>query len=100
MLLQNDVQFSATSGSTVTTSKEAPFSQKLMMFCIYLLNGFGLVGSSFGTIFSLRKDISMKTILIAKDIYFYADDGVKIMIENGWLEEPPQMEDRTKLMKD
>ncbi|YCA41643.1 DUF3231 family protein [Bacillus sp. JZ8] len=100
ILLQNDVQFSATSGSTVTTSKEAPFSQKLMMFCIYLLNGFGLVGSSFGTIFSLRKDVSMKTALIAKDIYFYADDGIKIMIENGWLEEPPQMEDRTKLMKD
>ncbi|MGR6341558.1 DUF3231 family protein [Priestia megaterium] len=99
ILLESDVQFSATSGSTVTTSKVAPFSQKLMMFCIYLLNGFGIVGSSFGTIFSLRKDVSMKTALIAKDIYFYADEGVKIMIKNGWLEEPPQMEDRPNLIK-
>ncbi len=65
-----------------------------MIFCIYLLNGFGIVGSSFGTIFSSRKDLSMKTALIAKDIYFYA---VKIMINNGWLEEPPQTESRTKL---
>ncbi|MGW9102523.1 DUF3231 family protein [Priestia megaterium] len=100
ILLESDVQFSATSGSTVTTSKMAPFSQKLMMFCIYLLNGFGIVGSSFGTIFSLRKDLSMKTALIAKDIYFYADEGVKIMIKNGWLEEPPQMEDRPNLIKE
>ncbi|MFP7737540.1 DUF3231 family protein [Priestia aryabhattai] len=100
ILLESDVHFSATSGSTVTTSKVAPFSQKLMMFCIYLLNGFGIVGSSFGTIFSLRKDVSMKTALIAKDIYFYADEGVKIMIKNGWLEEPPQMEDRPNLIKE
>jgi hypothetical protein len=66
-----------------------------MMFCIYLLNGFGLVGSSFGTIFSLRNDISMKTALIGKDIYVYANEGIKIMIKNGWMEEPPQMENRT-----
>ncbi|MCM3544504.1 DUF3231 family protein [Priestia megaterium] len=94
ILLESDIQFSATSGSTVTPSTIAPFSQKLMMFCIYLLNGFGIVGSSFGSIFSLRKDLSMKTALIAKDIYFYADEGVKIMINNGWLEEPPQTENR------
>ena len=84
ILLKSDVQFSATSGSTVTESKMAPFSQKLMMFCTYLLNGFGLVGSSFGTIFSLRNDVSMKTALIAKDIFFYANDGIKLMIQNGW----------------
>ena len=100
ILLESDVQFSSTCGSTVTTSKVAPFSQKLMMFCIYLLNGFGIVGSSFGAIFSLRKDLSMKTALIAKDIYFYADEGVKIMIKNGWLEEPPQIEDRINLIKE
>jgi hypothetical protein len=99
ILLENDVQFSVTSGSTVTTSKVAPFSQKLMMFCVFLLNGFGIVGSSFGTMFSLRKDVSMKTALIAKDIYFYADEGIKIMIKNGWLEEPPQIEDRTQIIK-
>jgi Protein of unknown function (DUF3231) len=53
------------------------------------------VGSSFGSIFSLRNDISMKTALIGKDIYVYANEGIKIMIKNGWMEEPPQMENRT-----
>jgi hypothetical protein len=27
----------------------------------------------------------------------YADDGAKLIIENGWMEAPPQAEDRNKL---
>ncbi|WP_233269783.1 DUF3231 family protein [Heyndrickxia camelliae] len=100
ILLDSNVQFSTTSGSTVTTSKVPPFSDKLMMTCVYYLNGFGIVGSSFGTIFSLRKDLSLQTALLAKDVYFYADEGIKIMIKNGWMEEPPQMEDRTRIIED
>jgi hypothetical protein len=99
ILLESDVQISATSGSTVTTSTIAPFSDKLMMFCTFLLNGFCIVGSSFGTFFTLRNDISLKTALIVKDIYFYGDEGVKLMIKNGWFEEPPQMEDRLGIIK-
>ncbi|WP_251026895.1 DUF3231 family protein [Bacillus sp. ISL-46] len=99
ILLGNDVQLSATSGSTVTSSTVAPFSDKLMMYCTFLLNGYSIVGSSFGTFFTLRNDISMKTALIAKDVYFYGMDGVKIMIKNSWFEEPPQMEDRPQLIK-
>jgi hypothetical protein len=100
ILLESDVQFAATSGSTVTTSTVAPFSDKLMMHCVYLLNGFGLVGSSFGTFFSLRNDIAMKATLLAKDIYFYGEEGIKIKIKNGWFEEPPQMEDRSRIIKE
>jgi hypothetical protein len=100
ILLDSDVQFAATSGSTVTTSTVAPFSDKLMMHCVYLLNGFGLVGSSFGTFFSLRNDIAMKSTLLAKDVYFYGQEGIKIKIKNGWFEEPPQMEDRSQIIKE
>ncbi|PGY09051.1 DUF3231 family protein [Bacillus sp. AFS031507] len=99
MLLESNVHFSATSGSTVTTSTMAPFSDNLMMHCVYLLNGFGLVGGSFGTFFSLRNDISIKFSLIAKDIYFYGQEGIEIKIKHGWFEEPPQMEDRAQIIK-
>ncbi|WP_157318708.1 DUF3231 family protein [Paenibacillus anseongensis] len=99
ILLQSNIQFSATSGSTVTTSTMAPFSEKLMMFCIHLLNTFGMVSSSFGTIFTLRNDLNLKAGLIAKDIYVYTHDGIKLMIKHGWLEEPPQMEDRKQLIR-
>ncbi|WP_163143902.1 DUF3231 family protein [Bacillus sp. 22-7] len=100
ILLEGDVQFSATSGATVTRSTVPPFSDKLMMHCIYILNGFSLVGSGTGAFFSLRNDIAMKSMILAKDIYFYAQEGIKIKIKNGWFEEPPQMEDRPGLIRE
>jgi hypothetical protein len=99
VLLDSNVHFSATSGSTVTNSTIPPFSDKLMMHCTTFLNGFSTVGTSFGTFFSLRRDINLKTSLIAKDVFFYAQEGIELMIKNGWFEEPPQFEDRSALMK-
>ncbi|KAA9030685.1 DUF3231 family protein [Niallia endozanthoxylica] len=98
LLLENDIQFSSTSGSTVTTSTIAPFSDKLMMFCIDFLNGFSIVGESFGAFFTLRNDIALKTALLTKDVYFYGQEGLEIMFKHGWYEEPPQTEDRNRLI--
>jgi hypothetical protein len=98
LLLEGDVQLSATSGATVTTSTFPPFSDKLMMHCIYILNGFGLIGAGTGGFFSLRHDLAIKTMLIAKDVYSYAQEGIEIKIKNGWFEEPPQMEDRSQII--
>lgn len=39
--------------------------------------------------FSLRSDLPAKITLIAKDIFDYAKEGGKLMIKNGWMEEPP-----------
>jgi hypothetical protein len=33
------------------------------------------------------------------EIALYAEDGANIMIKHGWLEEPPQMQDRNQLTK-
>jgi hypothetical protein len=96
ILLKSDVQFSATSGSTVTTSTIAPFSEKMMMHTIFLLNGFSTVGQAFGELFTLRNDISLKQALVAREIYTYHREGIKLKIKHGWFEEPPQMENRTK----
>ncbi|MFC7394036.1 DUF3231 family protein [Scopulibacillus cellulosilyticus] len=98
-MLQSDISFSAASGNFVTNSTKSPFSDKLMMFCIFLLNSFGLGSQSFGAIFSLRNDLTLKMALMAKNIYFYAEDGIKIMIKNGWLDQPPQMADRNKIIR-
>lgn len=98
ILLNSNVQFSATSGSTVTTSTIAPFSEKMMMHTIFLLNGFSTVGQAFGELFTLRNDISLKQAMVAREIYTYHREGIKLKIKNGWFEEPPQMENRTKII--
>jgi nitrogen fixation protein len=37
--------------------------------------------------------------VLGADIFKFAQDGGKIMIKNGWMEEPPQIEDRNQLTK-
>lgn len=92
IFLDNDIQSPATPGGTVTSSKEAPFSDKLMMFCTYLLCGFSLGGEGFSTSLNLRNDLITKSGVFAKDVYEFTHEGIKIMISNGWLEEPPRMD--------
>jgi len=91
ILINDDIYAPATPGGNITTSTEAPFSDKLMMFCTYLMCNFSLGGQSFGAGFSLRNDVNLKLALLAKDVYEYTREGVIVMIDHGWLEEPPGM---------
>lgn len=70
-----------------------------MMYCTSIFCSFGLGNTAFGTAFSLRSDLPLIMVKSAKDILTYATDGGKIMAKNGWLEEPPKMEDRNELIK-
>jgi hypothetical protein len=99
ILLESNIHFSATTGSTVTTSTIAPFSEKLMMYCTFILNGYCITGNAYGAFFTLRNDLILKNGLIMKDVFLYGQEGTEIMIKNGWFEEPPQMEDRAAIIK-
>jgi hypothetical protein len=96
-LRESYIEPPATHAGKATTSKTAPFSDKLMMYNSSLLASFGLGSNALGGAFSLRSDLPAKMGLLAKDIFTFAQDGGKIMIKNGWMEEPPQIEDRNKL---
>src|SRR3954454_4413134 len=99
LFLQSDIQPPSTWGANATESKIAPFSDKLMMYCTSLLSGFGLGSNALGTAFSLRSDLPLIMVNTAKDVLTYGRDGGKIMAKNGWLEEPPSMQDRNDLTK-
>lgn len=99
LFLQSDIQPPSTWGANATDSKIAPFSDKLMMYCTSLFCSFGLGSNAIGTAFSLRSDLPLKMINEAKDILTYGREGGKLMAKNGWLEEPPQMQDRNQLTK-
>ncbi|MDQ0243380.1 hypothetical protein J2S09_000916 [Bacillus fengqiuensis] len=87
----------ATHAGKATSSTVAPFSDKLMMYNTSLLSTFGLGSNALGGAFSLRNDLPLKMVQLGQDIYSFAKEGGKIMIKNGWLEEPPQIEDRNQL---
>lgn len=83
----------------VTDSTVAPFSDKLMLFHITALNGIGLGNIGGSLALSMRHDLSAKYLKMIKDIGFYSEDSVNIMIKNNWFERPPQAMDRNYLSK-
>ncbi|GGM33331.1 hypothetical protein GCM10011351_19200 [Paraliobacillus quinghaiensis] len=99
IFLQSGLQAPQTAGGNATRSTLAPFSDKLMLYCTSLFCSFSMGSGSLGTAFSLRNDLPAKITIFMKDIFEYAHKGAKIMIKNGWMEEPPQMEERNQMLK-
>ncbi|WP_407272131.1 DUF3231 family protein [Radiobacillus sp. PE A8.2] len=84
----------------LTDSTVPPFSDKLMLYHTSLANAIGL--QNYGTALSkiMRHDIHLQFTSLAVGIAKYADEGMNIIIDHGWLEEPPTAADRKKLAKD
>lgn len=91
LMIQDELPVPQSPGGNTTRSTVAPFSDKLMMYCTSLFCSFSLGSNSLGTAFSLRNDLPAKMSIFTKDVFEYAHKGAKIMIKNGWTEEPPQM---------
>ncbi|WP_186577964.1 DUF3231 family protein [Aquibacillus kalidii] len=98
VMIQTNIPNPQTPGGNATDSTVSPFSDKLMMYCTSLFCSFSMGSNSLGSAFSLRNDLPTKNGIFMKDIFEYAHNGAKIMIKNGWMEEPPQMENRKQKM--
>ncbi|QKY69368.1 DUF3231 family protein [Lentibacillus sp. CBA3610] len=87
------------SDEPVTNSTVSPFSDKMMMFQVLALNQLGAAyyGTSVSTTF--RRDLAVLYSRLALEIGKYSEDGANIMIDNGWLEEPPRLIDHDQLAK-
>jgi hypothetical protein len=50
----------------------------------------------YGRSFSLspRRDLGAIYVRLSAEIALFSEDGANIMIENGWMEQPPQATDR------
>ena len=83
--------------STVSESTVPPFSDKLMMFHTVSLNDVGIINFAVSLSSSMRSDLIGIFAGIIPEIASYTEDGINIMIDNGWFEEPPRVLDRDKL---
>jgi len=82
----------------VTDSTVPPFSDKLIMFHLVMLNSGGALIYGSGLTNSFRHDITVELAEITASVINYFEDGVNIMIDNGWMEEPPRLVDRRELI--
>ncbi len=96
-LEENDLPVPLLLDDQVTDSTESPFSDKLLMFATTTLTALsiGFYGTSLAI--SSKKDVAADYVRLSAEIASYGEDGAKIMIENGWMEEPPLAPDRDKL---
>jgi hypothetical protein len=97
VLRESDIPSALPWDTAVTDSTIAPFSDKLMLFQATAMNALGIAyyGTSMST--SVRHDISAHYARLMAEIGKYAEDGANLMIENGWLEEPPRAIDHKQL---
>lgn len=99
ILETNNSPTPSTWGSTVSASTTSPFSDKLIMFQTGVLSALmiGDYGAAMGA--SMRRDLGTHYARLMLEIMQYAEDGANIMIDNGWMEKPPQTIDRKKLTR-
>jgi hypothetical protein len=83
--------------SQVTNSVTSPFSDKWIMYQLLLSTQVTI--AFYGTSLSVatRRDLAEKYISMTSELLLFAEDGTNLMIENGWLEEPPKASDRRAL---
>ena len=90
ILTDEGIPIPSTSDSFVNDSTVAPFSEKLMASHTVMLATSGISSLGMAIADTMRGDLQNKYIkYIAIDMK-YAKDGSAILIDNGWLEQPPQ----------
>nr|WP_263324500.1 DUF3231 family protein [Neobacillus sp. Marseille-Q6967] len=81
----------------VTSSTFSPFSDKLMLF--HKVDMFNIKIRSYGNSISVngRRDLGAMYFKLIGDVTVFVDDGANILIEHGWMEQPPKAIDREDL---
>jgi hypothetical protein len=99
LLADDNLPQIATKESEVLDSLIAPFSDKLMLINILFLNSAGLGNYGLAFSSSMRKDLHVHYTRLISEIGIYNATGVDLLIENGWMEQPPQSVDREALIQ-
>ncbi|MGM0835659.1 MAG: DUF3231 family protein [Bacillota bacterium] len=100
LLRENDTAYPSTWDGTLTTTKDAPFSDKLMLFHANMLGAIGIADYGTAISASIRKDLGVHYLRLLSEIAEYTVDGAKMLINNGWFEQPPTSVDRKQLRKE
>jgi hypothetical protein len=89
-LKTDDVPAPTTWDNYISSSTIPPFSEKLMLFHVGLLCVGRFTTYATGLAASLRSDLQLEYFRLLAQISKFTYDGCRMMIDNGWLEQPPQ----------
>jgi hypothetical protein len=89
-LVDDEIASPSVWDSNVERSTIPPFSDKLMMFHANGLIAFGVGNYGLAIAACLRNDLVSDYMRLMAEVLKYAEDGANIMIDEGWMEQPPQ----------
>lgn len=90
LMREDNLPVPMTLDNEVMNSTSAAFSDKLMIFQIIALNTIGVTYYGVSMALSPRHDIVAHYTRLTAEVALYLNEGANIMIDNGWLEQPPQ----------
>lgn len=85
--------------SEVTTTTVSPFSDRLIMFLITALNQQGAAYIGHALSISSRVDLIAEYSKLIPEIMKYGKEGMDLMMEYEWMEEPPHAPNRKELAR-
>lgn len=96
-LIDEHIPIPSTSDSFVTDSTVAPFSDKLMLYHILVILQLGLILQGNSLANSMRHDLQAYFSGSMMETAKYTEDALDILIENKWMEQPPQVIEHREL---
>lgn len=99
LLMEEDLLGTVTVGMEVTGSTISPFSDKLIFSMINVLNSVDISLISHAMSLSMRSDLIAQYSKIISEVMLYAKDTFDIIVEKKWLEQPPLVTNRKKLLE-
>ncbi|TKD72226.1 DUF3231 family protein [Pseudalkalibacillus hwajinpoensis] len=99
MLEEDNLHVPKTFETEVTDSIVPPFSDKLMMYHVTTLLSSAIAYYGEALALCQRRDLSAAYFRMITEIGVIAEDGVNILIDNGWMEQPPTATDHGGLSK-
>ncbi|MGJ7913420.1 DUF3231 family protein [Neobacillus sp. LXY-1] len=99
VLMESDIPTGMSWDQTITNSTVAPYSDQLMVFVVGMLSNLGMITYGAGLGVTMRRDISAMYAGFITKAGDFGEDGLNLMIERGWMEQPPKFEDREQLSK-
>jgi spore coat protein CotF len=91
LLTDEGIPIPSSSDSFVTDSTDSPYSEKLMMSHSALLCSSAISSLGMAMADTMRGDLGANYVKHLAQIMKYTRKGVDIMIDNGWLQQPPQV---------
>lgn len=98
LLMEEDLLGTVTVSMEVTDSNVSPFSDKLILSMINVLNSVDISLISHAMSVSMRTDLTAQYSKIIAEVMMYSKDTFDIVVEKKWLEQPPLVTNRKKLI--